>query len=114
MLQHEKLRQLECQRVHTLRLMLEKEQRFVEALRSELAKSNEPKLLQELAGAERRVRTLQDQLVNLTMHAEHEVGYSYKFCLITLLKEINTHNSRPQAIDGQTGTKHRCVRPLGS
>jgi len=86
MLQHEKLRQLECQRVHTLRLMLEKEQRFVEALRSELAKSNEPKLLQELSGAERRVRTLQDQLVNLTMHAEHEVGYSHKFCLITLLK----------------------------
>jgi len=86
MLQHEKLRQLECQRVHTLRLMLEKEQRFVEALRSELAKSNEPKILQELAGAERRVRTLQDQLVNLTMHAEHEVGYSYKFCLITPLK----------------------------
>jgi hypothetical protein len=94
--------------------MLEKEQRFVEALRSELAKSNEPKLLQELAGAERRVRTLQDQLVNLTMHAEHEVGYSYKFCLITLLKQINTHNSRPQAIEGQTGTENMCVRPLGS
>jgi hypothetical protein len=26
-----------------------------------------------LRGAERRVGTLQDQLVNLTMHAEHEV-----------------------------------------
>jgi len=86
MLQHEKKRQMECQRVHTLRLMLEKEQRYVEALRSEIARSDEPKVLQELAGAERRVRTLQDQLVNLTMHAEHEVGYSYKFCLMTLLK----------------------------
>jgi hypothetical protein len=114
MLQHEKLRQLECQRVHTLRLMLEKEQRFVEALRSELAKSNEPKLHQELARAERRVRTLNDQLVSLTMHAEQEVGYTYKFCLITLLKPINTHNSRPQAIDGQIGTKNMCVRPLRS
>lgn len=86
MLQHEKLRQLECQRVHTLRLMLEKEQRFVEALRSELAKSNEPKVHQELAGAERRVRTLQDQLVNLTMHAGHEVGYSSTFWLGDTLK----------------------------
>jgi hypothetical protein len=73
--QHEKLRQLECQRVHTLRLMLEKEQRYVDALRSELAKSNERKLHQELTGAERRVRTLQDQLVSLTMHADHEVGH---------------------------------------
>jgi hypothetical protein len=114
MLQHEKRRQLECQRLQTLRLMLEKEQRYVEALRSELAKSDEPKVLQELAGAERRVRTLQDQLVNLTMHADREVGCSYKFCLITLLKQINTYNSRPQAIDGQTGTKNMCVRPQGS
>jgi hypothetical protein len=69
-----------------LRLMLEKEQRFVEALRSELAKSNEPKVHQELAGAERRVRTLQDQLVNLTMHAGHEVGYSSTFWLGDTLK----------------------------
>jgi hypothetical protein len=105
MLQHEKRRQLECQRLHTLRLMLEKEQRFVEALQSELAKSNEPTLLQHLAGAERRVQTLQDQLVNFTMHADHEVRYSSKFCLITLLK-LNTINSRPQAVDGQTGMKN--------
>ncbi|PSN51924.1 hypothetical protein C0J52_06309 [Blattella germanica] len=69
---HEKLRQFECHKVHTLRLMLEKEQRYVDALRSEIAKSNEPRLLQELTGAERRVRTLQDQLVNLSMQAEHE------------------------------------------
>jgi cell division septum initiation protein DivIVA len=65
--------------------MLEKEQRFVEALRSELAKSNEQKLHQELAGAERRVRTLQDQLINLTMHAEPEVGQSCIF-LLTLVR----------------------------
>ncbi|CAH0393752.1 unnamed protein product [Bemisia tabaci] len=50
----EKQRQVECQRVHTLRLMLEKEQRYVEALRSELAKcsdpSSEPKIVHELQG----------------------------------------------------------------
>jgi hypothetical protein len=68
--------------------MLEKEQRYVDALRSELAKSNEPKLHQELTGAERRVRTLQDQLVSLTMNAEHEVGHArtpMQFCFLTLL-----------------------------
>jgi hypothetical protein len=72
--------------------MLEKEQRYVDALRSELAKSNERKLHQELTGAERRVRTLQDQLVSLTMHADHEVGHVYtricKFCFLTLLPRL--------------------------
>ncbi|KAI5704922.1 hypothetical protein M8J75_010069 [Diaphorina citri] len=63
---HEKLRQLENQRVHTFRLMLEKELRYVEALRSEIAKSSEPKIHQELCNAERRVRTLQEQIVSLT------------------------------------------------
>ncbi|XP_066992612.2 rho guanine nucleotide exchange factor 12 isoform X3 [Anabrus simplex] len=61
-----KQRQLECQRVHTLRLMLEKEQRYVESLRSQMAKSNDTKLLQELSGAERRVRTLEEEVLNLT------------------------------------------------
>lgn len=69
-LQHEKLRQLECQRVQTFRLMLEKEQRYVEALRSELAKctdsSNEQQISRDLMGAERRVRTLQEQLQAIT------------------------------------------------
>uniref|UniRef100_A0A8D9EQ02 Rho guanine nucleotide exchange factor 12 n=1 Tax=Cacopsylla melanoneura TaxID=428564 RepID=A0A8D9EQ02_9HEMI len=62
----EKLRQLENQRVHTFRLMLEKELRYVEALRSEIAKGPEPEKHQELCNAERRVRTLQEQLVSLT------------------------------------------------
>jgi hypothetical protein len=70
--------------------MLEKEQRYVDALRSELAKSNERKLHQELTGAERRVRTLQDQLVSLTMHTDHEVGHICicKFCFLTLLPRL--------------------------
>lgn len=95
---HEQQRQVECQRVHTLRLMLEKEQRFVEALRSELAKSNEPKVHQELAGAERRVRTLQDQLVNLTMHAEHEAACPQ-------VSALHTHHrtkSSPDPLNTQT------------
>ena len=68
--QHEKLRQLECQREQTFRLMLEKEQRYAEALRSELAKctdaSNEQQILRDLTGAERRIRTLQEQLNAIT------------------------------------------------
>lgn len=55
--------------------MLEKEQRYVDALRSELAKNNNPKAQQELVGAERRVRTLQEQLRNLIANsADHEVS----------------------------------------
>lgn len=73
-LQFEKKRQMEFQRVHTLNLMLEKEQRFVEALRSELAKSNDSKLQEQLVGAERRVQTVQQQLLNLS-NAESEVSH---------------------------------------
>ncbi|XP_034243741.1 rho guanine nucleotide exchange factor 12-like, partial [Thrips palmi] len=69
----EKKRQLQCERVHTFRLMLEKEQRYVEALRSELARCTDPaseaKFVQELTGAERRVRTLQEKLFSQTTKA---------------------------------------------
>lgn len=74
MLQGEKRRQVENERVHTLQLMLEKEQRFVESLRSELAKSNDTKKQEQLAGAERRVQTLQTQLLSLSSHYEQEVS----------------------------------------
>lgn len=65
---------METQRVHTFQLMLEKEQSYVDKLRSELAKmgigsgnvSSVATLQTELAGAERRVRTLQDQLAAIT------------------------------------------------
>ncbi|XP_072764898.1 rho guanine nucleotide exchange factor 12 isoform X1 [Anoplolepis gracilipes] len=69
----EKKRQLETQRVHTFQLMLEKEQSYVDKLRSELAKAgtgsgnvNVTTLQTELAGAERRVRTLQEQLTAIS------------------------------------------------
>ncbi|XP_011861352.1 PREDICTED: rho guanine nucleotide exchange factor 12 isoform X3 [Vollenhovia emeryi] len=69
----EKKRQLETQRVHTFQLMLEKEQSYVDKLRSELAKAgtgsgstNVTAVQAELAGAERRVRTLQEQLAAIS------------------------------------------------
>ncbi|XP_035720374.1 uncharacterized protein LOC118440848 isoform X3 [Vespa mandarinia] len=70
----EKKRQLETQRVHTFQLMLEKERSYVDKLRSELAKAgacgynvnNVATLQSDLAGAERRVRTLQDRLAAIT------------------------------------------------
>ncbi|XP_014478297.1 PREDICTED: rho guanine nucleotide exchange factor 12 isoform X2 [Dinoponera quadriceps] len=78
---HEKKRQLETQRVHTFQLMLEKEQSYVDKLRSELAKTgtgtgngnggvNITALQNELAGAERRVRTLQEQLAAITTNEQ--------------------------------------------
>ncbi|GLV42592.1 Rho guanine nucleotide exchange factor 2 [Carabus blaptoides fortunei] len=60
---NEKLRQFQKERVQTFRLMLEEEQRYVDSLRSELARCpGDEKKLAELTNAERRVTTLQDQL----------------------------------------------------
>ncbi|VVC42474.1 Hypothetical protein CINCED_3A018960 [Cinara cedri] len=64
----EQMRHVELERWHTFKLMLEKEQRYVETLKKDLQKSSEMsssdnyKLKRELSGAERRVKTLQDQL----------------------------------------------------
>ena len=81
-LQHEKKRQLEYQKAHTLKLMLENEQRYVESLRSKLAKSKDPGtesiIQQDLVGDERRVHTLQHQL-------EQEVEFKYTLILIQIL-----------------------------
>lgn len=50
--------------------MLEKEQRYAEALRSELAKcadpSNEQQISRDLSGAKRRISTIQEQLQAMT------------------------------------------------
>lgn len=62
------MRHVELERWQTFRLMLEKEQRYVEDLKKELQMSLDLssgdtfKLKRELTGAERRVKTLQDQL----------------------------------------------------
>ncbi|XP_061927929.1 rho guanine nucleotide exchange factor 12 isoform X7 [Apis cerana] len=78
---HEKKRQMETQRVHTFQLMLEKEQSYVDKLRSELAKAstgsgnvNVVSLQTELAGAERRVRTMQEQLAAITTNEQLSQG----------------------------------------
>lgn len=50
--------------------MLEKEQRYADALRSELAKctdpSNEQQISRDLSGAKRRISTIQEQLQAMT------------------------------------------------
>lgn len=66
------MRHVELERWQTFRLMLEKEQRYVDALKKELQKSSDLsnsenyKLKSELSGAERRVKTLQDQLTTFS------------------------------------------------
>ena len=80
-MQHEKKRQLETERVHTIQLMLEKEQSYVDMLRSELAKlgagnSNSIASLQtELTGAERRVRVLQERLTAASNNDHVRLSY---------------------------------------
>ncbi|KAE8746758.1 hypothetical protein FOCC_FOCC006506 [Frankliniella occidentalis] len=92
----EKKRQLQCERVHTYRLMLEKEQRYVEALRSELARCTDPaseaKFVQELTGAERRVRTLQEKLFSQTTKAH---------------SQSHSHNHDGEGSQGNVHTHHR-------
>lgn len=57
--------------------MLEKEQLFVDTLRSKLAKCTDPqsgsKIQQDLNGAIRRVSTLQEELKNSIGQIEHSV-----------------------------------------
>lgn len=74
------MRHVELERWQTFRLMLEKEQRYVDALKKELQRSLEVsngdnfKLKRELNGAERRVKTLQNQL---TTFKEIPVVYNF-------------------------------------
>lgn len=59
--QHEQQRVVELERLNTFKLMLEKEQQFVEAKRSDLARGYNPAVAVELANAEKRVRELQQK-----------------------------------------------------
>lgn len=90
-LQLEKKRQLETQRVRTFQLMLEKEQSYVDKLRSELAKAgtgsggvNVTAVQTELAGAERRVRTLQEQLTSISSTNEQVCIFTRALLCISL------------------------------
>jgi hypothetical protein len=84
----EQMRHVELERWQTFRLMLEKEQRYVEVLKKELHRSSSDvsngdnyKLKRELTGAERRVKTLQDQL---TTFNEIPVLYNFYFKYTTV------------------------------
>lgn len=72
--------------------MLENEQSYVDKLRSELAKAgtgsgniNTAALQTELAGAERRVRTLQEQLAAITTNEQVCIFISCFFVLFYIL-----------------------------
>lgn len=95
----EKKRQLQSERVHTYRLMLEKEQRYVEALRSELARCTDPgseaRFMQELTGAERRVQTLQEKLFSQTAKAHgHSHAHNHDELQETLITANSSKNAR--------------------
>lgn len=58
--------EVENERIGTIRKMLEQELIFVENLKSELIKTPSDKLQAEMNGAAKRVKTLEEQLFNLT------------------------------------------------
>lgn len=79
-MQHETNNYVKQTRVQTIRLMLEEEQRYVDSLRSELARgSADEKKFAELTNAERNVATLQSQLQAI-LSGQNEVNISC--CLI--------------------------------
>lgn len=72
---------MELERLNTFKLMLEKEQQFVEAKRADLARSYNPNVAAELANAGKRVRELQlkynqmaHRLGSSTLEAQPQVG----------------------------------------
>lgn len=81
--------------MHTIQLMLEKDQRYVDALRSELAKfidqgEQEQKIARELEAAERRVNTLQGTLATLTASE-----YSVRLFITSLYHAPTGHTVQP-------------------
>ncbi|GFQ95590.1 rho guanine nucleotide exchange factor 12 [Trichonephila clavata] len=75
----EKQQQLTNSRIHTIRKMLEKEIVYLENLRAEFSKTPSEKMRSEVNGAVKRVKTLEEQLVNLTgVPHEHIITRSPK------------------------------------
>ncbi|XP_042905451.1 rho guanine nucleotide exchange factor 11 isoform X2 [Parasteatoda tepidariorum] len=62
----EKQQQLTNSRIHTIRKMLEKEVVYLENLRQEFSKTPSEKMRAEVNGTVKRVKTLEEQLCNLT------------------------------------------------
>ncbi|GJQ79318.1 hypothetical protein Trydic_g16185 [Trypoxylus dichotomus] len=72
----EKLFQLQVEREQHLRLMIEKEERYLEALRCQLARSPDEKKILELEKAERNLQKLQGMLQN---HVRNQSEQFYSF-----------------------------------
>lgn len=77
--------------------MLEKEQSYVDKLRSELAKAgtgssstNITAVQAELAGAERRVRTLQDQLAAISTTNEQVRIFTLFLCIFSYILYVSS------------------------
>ncbi|KFM79191.1 Rho guanine nucleotide exchange factor 11, partial [Stegodyphus mimosarum] len=75
----EKQQQLTNSRIHTIRKMLEKEADYLENLRAEFSKTPSEEIRSKVNGAMKRVKTLEEQLFNLTgIPHEHIVTRSPK------------------------------------
>ncbi|XP_047999772.1 nascent polypeptide-associated complex subunit alpha, muscle-specific form-like [Leguminivora glycinivorella] len=62
----EKQRQLEVSKVHTMRLMLEQEQKYIRELRNELSKVPDVRKQAQLESSEQRCATLQHEIDSIT------------------------------------------------
>ena len=93
--QYEQQRVVELERLNTFKLMLEKEQQFVETKRSDLGRGYNPSVAIELANAEKRVRELQqkyNQMANrlgLSTSESQPQVHSYLHFFFFFLKMID-------------------------
>lgn len=82
--------------------MLEKEQRYAEALRSELAKcadsSNEQQISRDLSGAKRRICTIQEQLEAMTSSNNYSTSNSSNNGLIETQVSVFNFSFIPQKL----------------
>ncbi|XP_020285964.1 rho guanine nucleotide exchange factor 11 isoform X2 [Pseudomyrmex gracilis] len=115
----EKKRQLETQRVHTFQLMLEKEQSYVDKLRSELAKAgtggggNVSSIQNELTGAERRVRTLQEQLTAISGTTNDQTSLCLHAPSLRTINPTSPHLMHPGIrIHGVTGRENISLKTI--
>lgn len=90
--QLEERKKYESSRRKTFHLMMENEQRNIEALRSKLVVTNDSKTLDELSKAENRLKTIQNQLLSLI--GPLEVSHAYKcigVCCLTCGNKVFVH-----------------------
>lgn len=101
--QHEKQYQLQLEREQQIRLMIEKEQRYIDQLRSEIAISPSDKKTEKLNKAESNLQKLHTILQN-HVRTQNEVNIKFVKCdvfsmiyvliLILLLFEVNVYKRK--------------------